>query len=76
MDKRTAIQALCEIVSGVGSIHFDNKLEHDCFCELFTQTHEPIIHKEVIEFIREAVQEKMERASLIGSIVQNNTTGE
>jgi hypothetical protein len=58
MDNAETIRELCAIVTEVGA-HFEHEFSHDCFCEnRYTHT---VVDKAILDFIRDAVREKIER---------------
>lgn len=61
MKKEEIIEALCKLCSTVGTEVFDNKYAHDCFCHKNTCPFEFNFDKLILDYIKEAVQEKMTR---------------
>lgn len=53
------IPELCKLVSEVGAQVFENEYAHDCFCAPYMEN--AIVEKPVLDFIKDAVREKMER---------------
>lgn len=62
MTKDQVIQRFCELSSTVGSKAFDNRRSHDCFCTKNNLPHMQFcFEEEIIQFIEEAVVEKLAR---------------
>ena len=59
MNRREVIARLCELVSTVGSQRFDSDKVHDCFCHAALSHDEPHIDPEIVEFIVNAVNDKL-----------------
>lgn len=61
LSKPEVIVLLCELVSKVGVEKFGNKYMHDCFCGLNTVVGFKAVDEEVIQFIADAIEEKMSK---------------
>ena len=64
LNKEETIERLCDLVTHIGGKHFENKVSHDCFCgknPLDIDIEQ--IDESIIEFIEDAVKEKMEGAN-------------
>lgn len=60
MTKQEVIESLCRITADVGE-HFRSEYATDCFCEQGRQYVPFQFEQKTIDFIEEAVREKMER---------------
>ena len=58
MKKQEIIEELCKLADKVATDVFGNKKSADCFCESFDATSFSF-EKEVFEFIRDAVEDKI-----------------
>jgi len=59
LNKKEVIQAMCDLVSLVGSEIFKCKVSHDCFCDKSAISN-PEINIEIIEWIRTLIQLEIE----------------
>mgnify|MGYP001579131293 FL=1 len=60
MTKQEVIATMCELCSIVGREKFDSRFPHDCFCgENPFKIGDFKFSREVIDFIREAISEKL-----------------
>lgn len=62
MNREELIKVFCEITSNVWHKRFNNDITCDCFCGYspYAPSH-PIVNAHIINFIREAVGEKLEK---------------
>ena len=66
--KSEAIEKLCEIVTEVGEV-FDHAYTHDCICGE-NKFSEGLVDSHIIEFIQQAVKEKIKRRIKISEKVK------
>ena len=59
MKRKDFTYRLCRIVTTVGSVHFNGKLAHDCFCVAGLCIPDPVVDDKIIKFIEDAVNEKI-----------------
>jgi hypothetical protein len=58
MKKNDSIKELCRLVTEVGERVFNSTIAHDCFCGENEYT-SGIVHPDIIEYIKQAVYDKM-----------------
>lgn len=65
LDKSEVIQRFCKLASKVGEVKFKHKIPHDCFCKekCYNQNYFQF-DEEVLEFIEDAVNDKLEESKL------------
>lgn len=66
MNKKEVIEKFCELATKVGAEVFNHHFAHDCFCgavPMVTSLHTFQFETPVLDFIVEAVNEKIERES-------------
>ena len=61
MDKSEVIEALCVLADKVGEQRFNHTVASDCFCENGGPDESFRFDKEVLQFIKDAVDEKLNR---------------
>ena len=68
LTKKETIANLCFLATTIGENVFENKIPHDCFCGENEETEKDYLggfqmDSEIIEYIKTAVREKIERNS-------------
>jgi len=61
MDKSEVIEALCELADKVGEHIFNHTVASDCFCENGGPDELFRFDEEVLQFIKDAVDEKLNK---------------
>ena len=65
LDKLEVIQRFCKLSSKVGEVKFKHKIPQDCFCneKCYNQNYFQF-GEEVLEFIEDAVKDRLEESKL------------
>lgn len=66
MNKKEVIESFCELATKVGEEVFNHQFAHDCFCgasPMVTSLHTFQFEKPVLDFIVDAVNEKIAKES-------------
>lgn len=61
MRRHHVISRLCELTTRVGTEKFKSTATHDCFCSSSTLGETAVVNTEILDFIAEAIQEKLDR---------------
>lgn len=68
MKKNEVIKELCRICTGIADQRNDHSLPHDCFCGDYDNDDTFQFSQWYLNFIDEAVNEKIEREKVTGTI--------
>lgn len=61
MDKSEVIEALCILANEAGEHRFNHTVASDCFCQYSGPDESFLFDEEVLQFIKDAVDEKLNR---------------